>query len=587
MKNIPLFFLLVLFGWGAGALHAQVPCYKDLRAEGLKLMDEKKYGDASSKFWAAFTACPDKPDDNDLSKLLQQCQTRWVSELEVSVQQQKEAYQSAVAARREAETAKVSEEKARQEAEKNAKKAREQGIRAESLRMALVSDMVRQKGRASDAMALSYLALQMAGANASPPMMRAFADAVRDSFVVPFYNSPDAVVRMELLDGGSTPGVLLKRTNGGHLLVRPAGNGRQAQVTEWNADRTNMVASPQGDRFVGWGASPTAQIFDASGAVQAVLDGHLEPIRTAAFSPDGRLIVTGSRDNTARLWDITGKVLAVLQGHSGNVLWTKFSPDGSFVLTRSSDGTARTWSAKDGTPLGVIQADNAYLRDVYLAPGSKQIVALFSDGQARLYTPDGRPGAVLVQAGQAAKDACFAHSSPLLAVRLGNTSVRLCSPAGEALATCEHPARVAGMALRADGSGLATWADDQVVRLWDAGGRLLRELRGHRAALTSATFSPDGQFFLTMSRDGTAKLWDPEGNIWTDWAAGPNPLAQFMPDGKAFLTTVNGGKSIAQMPLPALVYGQIDRTKVLASAATKAVLDEFKVQFLDALQEQQ
>lgn len=334
---------------------------------------------------------------------------------------------------------------------------------------------------------------------------------------------------------------------------------------------------------MGWGASPTAQVFDATGAVQAMLEGHLEPIRSAAFSPDGRFIVTGSRDNTARIWDIAGKSLIVLQGHSGNVLWAGFSPDGSFVLTRSADGTARIWSAKDGAPLGVIEAGNAYLHDVQITPDSKHIVAVFSDGQARLYTPDGQPGSVLAPAGQAAKAAASAPN--LLALRQGKSSVQLYTLAGESQARCEHPANVAGMTLRSDGSGLATWADDYVVRLWDAKGRMLRELRGHRSGIMQVNFSPDGNYILTTARDGTAKLWDADGNIWTEWAAGSTPSAQFTPDGKVFVTTVNSGKSIARIPLPMLVYRQMDRSTVLSAPATRALLDEFNVQFQDALQE--
>ncbi|MEQ1744755.1 MAG: hypothetical protein ABMA02_04975 [Saprospiraceae bacterium] len=581
MKNTHYFFLLVAFVCCLRPALAQ-PCYKEMRSDGLKYMNAKNYGLASNTFWAAMLTCADKPDDNDLSDLLQKCQAKWVHDLEASVQQQKEAYQAAENARQAAETAKQSEAAARQEAENNARKAREQGIRAESLRMALVSDMVRQKGRTSDAMRLAYLALQMAGTNASPPMMRAFSDAVRDSFVVPFYNSPDQIAHIEPLAGGAA-GFLLKKKGGGYLIVQPAQKDRQMQVTEINAGNTTVVASPQGDRFVGWGAGPSARIFDAAGTEMAALNGHAEPIRAAAFSPDGRLVVTGSRDNTARIWANTGKSLAVLEGHSGNVQWVSFSPDGTAVLTRASDGTARIWSVQ-GALVGVLQADGAYLLDLRMAPDGKRFAALFSDGQARLYAADGKVVAALNPTGQTVKDACFAAANPRLAVRLGNKTVRLCTPDGDPLAACEHPTNVVGMTLRPDGNELLTWADDHVLRLWDGRGQLLRELRGHRAGVTNAAFSPDGKFILSTSKDGTAKLWDTDGSIWTDWASGPNPLARFAPDGGEFMTNVNGGRSVARMPLPALVYQQIDRTSVLAATSTKALLEEFRVQFADALE---
>ena len=55
-------------------------------------------------------------------------------------------------------------------------------------------------------------------------------------------------------------------------------------------------------------------------------------------------MVTASVDRTARLWDAaSGKELAVLQGHKDPVRSAAFSPDGAKVVTASDDGTARIW----------------------------------------------------------------------------------------------------------------------------------------------------------------------------------------------------------------------------------------------------
>ena len=74
----------------------------------------------------------------------------------------------------------------------------------------------------------------------------------------------------------------------------------------------------------------TARLWDAqSGQEIAVLTGHADWVRSAAFSPDGRRVVTASSDNTARLWDAqSGQEIAVLKGHADQVLSAAFSPDG-------------------------------------------------------------------------------------------------------------------------------------------------------------------------------------------------------------------------------------------------------------------
>lgn len=34
----------------------------------------------------------------------------------------------------------------------------------------------------------------------------------------------------------------------------------------------------------------------------AILDGHVEPVRTVCFSPDGLFIMSGSSDGCVKLW---------------------------------------------------------------------------------------------------------------------------------------------------------------------------------------------------------------------------------------------------------------------------------------------
>src|SRR5262249_46400656 len=91
----------------------------------------------------------------------------------------------------------------------------------------------------------------------------------------------------------------------------------------------------------------TARIWDAaSGNEIAVLRGHEDVVKSAAFSPDGSRIVTASKDKTARIWDTaSAKEIAVLRGHEGRVS-AAFSPDGSRIVTASEDKTARIWDAR-------------------------------------------------------------------------------------------------------------------------------------------------------------------------------------------------------------------------------------------------
>lgn len=53
---------------------------------------------------------------------------------------------------------------------------------------------------------------------------------------------------------------------------------------------------------------------------------------------------------------------------------------------------------------------------------------------------------------------------------------------------------------------------EQEARLWDAkSGELIQLLKGHKALITSACFSPDSKYLATVSEDKTAKIWNIQG----------------------------------------------------------------------------
>jgi WD40 repeat protein len=56
---------------------------------------------------------------------------------------------------------------------------------------------------------------------------------------------------------------------------------------------------------------------------------------------------TASFDNTARIWDAaSAKEIAVLRGHDNSVRSAAFNPDRSRIVTASDDKTARIWDAR-------------------------------------------------------------------------------------------------------------------------------------------------------------------------------------------------------------------------------------------------
>lgn len=582
MKKIFIPLLLLC----AHQLSAQ-SCYNTFKNEGLDLMRQQDYANAINRFWAAMITCTDGPKNNDVSDLIKKAQNLWVSDLEGAVQREKKAYQEAVEARKTAEdalkvaeAAKSAEEIARKEAEVNERLAKEKGQRAEALRLSLLSEVIRQQGKKSDALLMSYMAMELTVADLGPLVKKAFGEAVCDSFTKAVYTNPSPLVHAQYFNRGEH--LLLQGEDKTVVVLR---TGQTTPVLIPDLEIAGFTASEQTPWLLSWRAEPRAKLWHADGTPGATLEGHTEAIRSAAFSPDGSKIVTASRDNTARIWDLQGKQLAVM-GHRSNVYQAQFSSDSRMVLTRSSDGVAGLWDLS-GKLIAMIAKENNYLYDAKLSPDGKSLVVQFADGSVDLYDTNGRFLKQLYTR-MTAGGSCgitFAGPESQIVLSTPEPKIRRYSIQGAPLAVSDVPAPVQGLVSDAAGKTLASWSGDRFIRLWDAQGHLLKEWLGHQAPITSISFSNHYNALLSTSKDGTTKLWDRDGNKLGEWVLGTNsPLpARFMEQGQEMMVVNQGGASISFCPFPEDIYQQFGKQHLLNTNAAESLIRRYNVELFEVL----
>jgi WD40 repeat protein len=303
--------------------------------------------------------------------------------------------------------------------------------------------------------------------------------------------------------------------------------------------------SPDGTQIVTASKDKTARIWDARTGVQlTVLSGHVAVVKSAAYSPDGTRVVTASDDKTARIWDArTGASLAVLSGHSDLLVSAAYSPDGTRIVTASHDKTARIWNARTGASLAVLSGHAGSVRTAVFSPDGARIVTASFDKTARIW--DARTGAqlaVLNGHGNYVESAAFSPDGTRIVTASDDKTARIWDArTGVQLAVLYgHRDTIWSAAYSRDGTHIVTASDDKTARIWDARtGAQLAVLYGHRDVVESAAYSPDGTRIVTASHDKTARIWDAHTGVQLAVLHGHRDTvesAAYSPDGTRIVT---------------------------------------------------
>jgi len=190
-----------------------------------------------------------------------------------------------------------------------------------------------------------------------------------------------------------------------------------------------------------------------------------------------------------RVWDAkSGEQLMGLQGHTDSVNSVALSPDGHRIVSGSFDNSVRVWKATTGDQLRGQPGTGS---------SSKDTPAGSSRSHSRL------------MATKSSLHQCGCGRKKQARLRKLQLYTKLVTSVTWDAKQHGHTDSVSSVAFSVKNQ-IVSGSRDKSVRVWNAKGEQLKELRGHTHAVSSVAFSPDGHRIVSGSYDKSVRVWDAE-----------------------------------------------------------------------------
>lgn len=290
-----------------------------------------------------------------------------------------------------------------------------------------------------------------------------------------------------------------------------------------------------------------------SGQAVGVLRGALNPLTAIVFAPSGQFLAACDDAGEVYLWRLSdgallwrvsafaGRALCLrfvndallavggdggvlqlrrasdgglertLTGHVGAVSALAIAPDGSELVSGDENGQARLWRINDGELRQTWQAQAGAITAI--AWSSNQTLAIGSLlGRIRLWARNAQgqwfQTVQIIAHDGAVSGLAFAGTTMLYSAGSLDGKVRRWNPTNGA-SQGEFTASdfgVLSLALRPDGTQIATGVGERAVRLWNINGAAQGTLGGHQDSVIAVGFA-QSNLLATVSYDETLRLW--------------------------------------------------------------------------------
>ena len=253
-------------------------------------------------------------------------------------------------------------------------------------------------------------------------------------------------------------------------------------------------------------------------------EGLEPPVVTAlGLQANGELVATAGDDHLVRVWNReTGELAARLEGHIDWIRTAAFTPDGKELITAGNDRRIYRWDVNNQWQRTMLAEHDQAVVSLAIHPAGDRIAVVGFDGRLRVYDLSGETLAEWACPCKDMRTVIFSPDGIQLAAAGRNGKIAIWnSGTGEELVKFEaHRQRIRALVYTIDGERLISAGEDRMIKGWNPRtGTELFSLNSSPSKVQSLALLSRNQL-ASAGSDNRIRLWNLDTLTSTEYLHG-------------------------------------------------------------------